>query len=93
MKVFISQPMAGKADEDILKERLRVASLYPTSEIVNSFFNDAPKNTSPLQYLGEAIKRMSEADVVHFCKGWEEARGCRIEHDCAIAYGKVVKYD
>ena len=22
-----------------------------------------------------------------FCKGWESARGCKIEHEAAVAYG------
>lgn len=45
MKVFISQPMNGKSNEEI------------------------------------------EADVVYFAKGWENARGCRIEHTVAKEYG------
>lgn len=28
-----------------------------------------------------------------FCKGWENARGCRIEHDAAVAYGLEVLYE
>lgn len=26
-------------------------------------------------------------DAVHFMKGWEEARGCKLEHQTAEAYG------
>lgn len=30
---------------------------------------------------------LSTADVAYFAKGWEEARGCKLEHECAIQYG------
>jgi hypothetical protein len=30
---------------------------------------------------------LASADVAYFAKGWEEARGCRIENICAIEYG------
>lgn len=31
--------------------------------------------------------------LAYFCKGWENARGCRIEHDAAVAYGLEVLYE
>lgn len=30
---------------------------------------------------------MCLVDAVYFVDGWQEARGCRIEHDAAVAYG------
>lgn len=26
-------------------------------------------------------------DVAYFAEGWQEARGCKIEHECAVQYG------
>ena len=37
--------------------------------------------------LGRAIIKLSEADIVVFAEGWENARGCRIEHTIAQDYG------
>lgn len=31
--------------------------------------------------------------AAYFCKGWENARGCRIEHDAAKAYGLEIIYE
>ena len=31
--------------------------------------------------------------MVFFMKGWEKARGCKIEHQIAVEYGKEVKYE
>lgn len=36
---------------------------------------------------------MSLCHAAYFCKGWENARGCRIEHDAAVAYGLEVLYE
>lgn len=27
------------------------------------------------------------------CKGWKNARGCKIEHDAAVAYGLEIIYE
>lgn len=91
-KLFISQPMNGKTDGEILRERracMKYAerALGESVEVVDSFFADTPTNASPLWYLGESLKLLSEADVAYFAAGWVDARGCRIEHTCAKEYG------
>ena len=97
-KLFISQPMRGKTDEEILKEREKaIASaenhLGEPVEVIDSFFQGAPVNAKPLWYLSESLKLLAEADVAYFAKGWEEARGCKIENTCAIEYGIEVIED
>lgn len=97
-KLFISQPMRGKTDEEILKEREKaIASaekhLGEPVEVIDSFFQGAPANAKPLCYLSESLKLLAEADVAYFAKGWEEARGCKIENTCAIEYGIEVIED
>ena len=91
-KLFISQPMRGKTDEEILAVRERaIASakdhLGEEVEVIDSFFQNAPADARPLWFLGKSLELLSGADVAYFAKGWEEARGCRIENQCAIEYG------
>ena len=91
-KLFVSQPMNGKTNEEILEVRSKAIEsaereLGEKVEVIDSFFKDAPHEAKPLWFLGESLKLLSEADVVYFAKGWEEARGCRIENQCAIDYG------
>lgn len=94
-KIFISQPMRGKTDEEILKERdaavFYVQELFNDREIevIDSFFKDAPHDAKPLWYIGKSIQLMADADIVFFAEGWKDARGCKIEHECAVQYGKV----
>ena len=97
-KLFISQPMKGKTDEEILKERekaIRSAKehLGEEIEVIDSFFQSAPADARPLWFLGKSLELLSTADVAYFAKGWEEARGCKIENECAIAYGITVIED
>jgi hypothetical protein len=97
MKVFISQPMVDKTDEEIEMERdMAICKLKEefdeSIEIIDSFFKDVPHDAAPLWYLGESIKLLGDADAVYFCKDWEQYRGCAIEHECAVRYGKMCIY-
>lgn len=97
-KVFISQPMNGKTDEEILSVRCNALSvaefqMQDSVEEVDSFFQDVPSDAAPLWFLGESLKKLADADVVFFAKGWQNARGCRIEHEAAVAYGIEVLYE
>mgnify|MGYP002279406357 CR=1 FL=1 len=91
-KLFISQPMKGKTDTEILAVRKKAIKSAEKQvgepvEVIDSFFQGAPVNARPLWYLGESLKLLAEADVAYFAKGWDEARGCKIENTCAIEYG------
>ena len=104
-RAMISQPMAGKTDEEIAEARDRAhARLREMGyEFVNTLFTDqwysdaAMKERGvvqvPLCYLAKSLENMSLCHAAYFCKGWENARGCRIEHDAAVAYGLDVLYE
>ena len=90
-KLFISQPMKDKANDEILKEREKAIAdarkyLGEDVEVIDSFFKDAPHDARPLWFLSKSLELLSTADVAYFAKGWDSARGCRIEHNCAVAY-------
>lgn len=97
-KLFISQPMRGKTDEEILAERKKAIesaerNLGEPVEVIDSFFQNAPVDARPLWFLGKSLELLSTADIACFAKGWEDARGCRIENQCAIEYGIEVIED
>ena len=92
MKIFISQPMKGKTNEEIKAERehliARARERYGENiEVIDSFFENAPADARPLWFLGKSLELLSTADAAVFAPDWESARGCRIENECAIAYG------
>lgn len=97
-KLFISQPMKDKSDDEILAEREKAIKsaeelLGEPVEVIDSFFQSAPADARPLWFLGKSLELLSTADVVYFAKGWEKARGCKIENTCAIEYGITVIED
>lgn len=92
IKVFISQPMKDKTNEQILEERERaiqhVKRMYGDDvEIIDSFFKDAPHDAKPLWFLAKSLELLSTADYAFFVKGWNDYRGCKIEFTCAKEYG------
>lgn len=95
MKVFISQPMKDKTNEQIKETREKLIAKAKERfgediEIIDSFFENAPHDAKPLWFLAKSIEMLSTADVAYFSKGWNEARGCKIENMCAIEYGITV---
>jgi hypothetical protein len=94
-KVFISQPMVDKTDEEIKAVRDKIikeirAYVDDDVEVIDSFFEGAPHDAKPLWFLGKSLQSLSNADIAYFAKGWEKYRGCRIEHTCAVEYGLTV---
>lgn len=96
MKWFISQPMKGRTDEEILAEREKavaaIKNIDPDATILDSFFEKAPHDAKPLWFLGKSFEVLSDADTAYFCKGWNEARGCVMEQIAANNYGISVIY-
>ncbi len=98
-KAMLSQPMAGKTQEEIVATREAAIKVLEEKgyEVVNTLFTDewysdeAMKKRGvvqiPLCFLAKSLENMSKCHAAYFCKGWENARGCKIEHDAAVAYG------
>lgn len=92
MKIMISQPMRGKTNEQIREERAKlVRKLEEQGHEVIDTVLDISENKSPIYYLSKSIELLDKADGVVFMKGWQEARGCKIEHIIAYEYGKFIK--
>jgi hypothetical protein len=94
-KLFISQPMRGLTDDEILKvrEEIRIRAekeIGEQVELIDSFILEYPgeiNKSIPVWYLGKSIQFLSEADVAYFGGDWKNARGCKIEHEIAVQYG------
>lgn len=104
-KAMLSQPMAGKSDEEIIATREKAIKALAAQgyEIVNTLFTDEWYSKEkmaergvvqiPLCFLAKSLENMSRCHAAYFCKGWQEARGCRIEHEAAVAYGLEIIYE
>lgn len=47
----------------------------------------------PLCFLAKSLESMSLCNAAYFCKGWENTRGCKIEHEAAVAYRLEIIYE
>lgn len=104
-KAMLSQPMAGKTDKEIQQTRDRAIEVLERYgfEIVNTLFTDEWYSNESMTargveqiglcFLAKSLENMSRCHAAYFCKGWEHARGCKLEHDAAIAYGLMVMYE
>lgn len=104
-KAMLSQPMAGKTEQEIIDTRNRAIKILEEKgyEIVNTLFTDEWYSKEsmesrgvvqiPLCFLAKSLENMSKCHAAFFCVGWENARGCKIEHDAAVAYGLEVLYE
>lgn len=104
-KAMLSQPMAGKSDEDIVAAREKAIDVLEARgyTVINTLFTDewySQENMKkrgvaqiPLCFLAKSLENMSLCHAAYFCKGWESARGCRIEHAAAEAYGLEIIYE
>ena len=94
MKIMISQPMRGKTTEQIRKERENLVKELELKghEVVDTIFaEECPKNCdTAIFYLAKSIEILGKVDAVVFMQGWENTRGCRIEHDVATKYRKFI---
>lgn len=103
-KAMISQPMNDLTDEEIEKTREKairhldrlgykvVSTLFKDGWYNNSAMKDRGVMNIPVYYIARSLESMSFCDAVYFCDGWEDARGCRIEHDVAEEYGLDIIY-
>ena len=105
MNAMISQPMNGLSNVEIVIARERAIRVLKSEgyTVINTLFTDEWYSDQsmkergvvqiPLCFLAKSLENMSLCHVVYFCKGWENARGCKIEHEVAKAYGLDIKYE
>ena len=98
--IMISQPMNNLSSEKIIEVRENAIHTLETFgyDVIDNFFTDEGFITedtkhTPVAYLAKSLEVMSKCDAVYFCKGWEKARGCKIEHEIAKDYGLAIIYE
>ena len=97
LKIMLSSPMKGKSKQEIDNERNKMANLLfdyygdGNCEIIASVVEDY-KSKSELECFSESIFFMSQSDLLAMGFGWENSRGCKLEHTIAKEYNLPVVY-
>lgn len=96
MNVMISQPMRGKTNEQIREERKELIKILEDKghKVIDTILaKETPNgNDEAINCLSKSIEILGTVDAVVFMPGWQQSRGCVIEHEVACAYGKFVMY-
>lgn len=106
MKAMVSQPMGGKSEEEIAQVQVKALKCLTEkgysvldTNFTDDWFNEQTSGSSdfvihrPLYFLAKSLEAMAYCSAVYFCKGWKDYRGCRLEHDAAVAYGLDIIYE
>lgn len=99
-KAMISQPMGGLTKTELLeiRDKAKVALEEQGYEVLDTVFESFDScdlidlEHIALLHLGKSLEEMAKCDLVYFCEGWQDKRGCRIEHSAATAYGIKAMY-
>lgn len=100
MKIYISIPISGHDPEEQRAKAERFAkdidAIY--HDPINPFDVSAPPEwlndkEKYAYYMGEDIKELLLCDAVYFSRGWEQSKGCRLEHAAAEIYGLKIFYE
>ncbi len=104
-KAMLSQPMAGKSEAEIIATRDKAIQALKERgyEVVNTLFTDEWYSDKameergvvniPLCFLAKSLENMSKCHAAYFCRGWRQARGCRVEHLAAVLYGLEIIHE
>jgi hypothetical protein len=97
--------MNGLTDKQISETRNKFLDFAAKKnlEVVNTYFKDewfakielnhVGVIQVPIYYLAKSLEKMAHCNTVYFTKGWENARGCKIEHEVALQYGLDIIYE
>lgn len=92
MKVFLSHQMSGLSKEEVMEIRNtalnNLQNKFGAIELIDNYHHeDVPKEAGRLWHLGTSIRMMEQADLIYFCAGWKNAKGCLIERQICDIYG------
>ena len=100
MRVFISQPMHGLSNEEILQRREELIRLLhkwfqpEPIEVIDSYTKpENIVNGGRIVMLGHSIQMLSQADAVLFARGWSDSPGCIVEHTVCEQYKIKTLYE
>lgn len=92
MKVFLSHQMSGLSEAEVMEIRNtalnNLQNKFGDVELIDNYHHeDVPKEAGRLWHLGTSIRMMEQADLIYFCSGWKNAKGCLIERQICDIYG------
>lgn len=99
MKIYISIPISGHDPEEQRAKAERFAKDIDAigHDPINPFDAPAPPEHFDdkeryAYFMGFDIADILRSDAAYFSRGWEQSKGCRLEHAAAEIYGLKIFY-
>lgn len=93
MKIYISLPITGKDIEAVEASLLFAKGVIEQKGYTPISPLDQDITQSYATLMGNDIRMLLLSDAVVFLDGWEQSRGCQLEHCTALIYNKQRYYD
>lgn len=92
MKIYISLPISGRDIEQVEASCIFAAGVIEKKgHTAVSPLDVSPDPDAPYSvHMGNDIAALLECDAVLFLDGWQESKGCQLEHRAAELYGKII---
>lgn len=96
-KLMIVQPTNGRFASEVQAERKAAAQdaagrLGEPLAVLNRAGEPGDYYEIEMEYLAEHLRKMAQADVVYFVRGWTGTHLCRVLHTVAAAYDLLMLY-
>lgn len=93
-KIYLSLPITNYDIEERKEyaETMKAELLekYPYCEVITPF-DVCPDSTLPYnELMGRDIAALLDCDMVYFCRGWLDSKGCLAEYKVAKVYNKII---
>lgn len=100
MKIFLSHPMTGLTQQEILNLRhtaiVKIKEKYNNATIIDSYLPEFQDTDTPILALSNSLRLLNDADLVVFVTysnvSYTESKGCQIEELTCNLYGKKKDY-
>lgn len=92
MTIYVSLPITGHDSETVRAraEALRQQLSSQWNKVITPFDVCTEPDKPYSYYMGRDIEVLLECDAILLAHGWENSRGCNLEYNAAILYGKYI---
>ena len=95
MKVYISLPITGNDIEEVEANCIYASGVIQRKghTPVSPFEVSSDPDATYAEHIGTDITALLACDAVVFLDGYEYSKGCRLEYEAAVIYGKEMYFD
>ena len=101
---YISAPITGRpdyavnkvfssAEVELVKMGYSVKNPLKIAKKVDEKTNEAGRTAIYEEYIANDMLHLLISDVVYFCRGWHESKGCQLEFAAAKIYDKEIIFE